>query len=117
MATPIEATVPTTRTEPASRPDPLEARSEREADRDAGKITEFAPEQAREAIDSFGDTIQFGGRTLKFSFDEDFGRVVITVSTGEPADEEVVRQIPPQEFVHLVSKFRELFGLLVDETV
>ena len=29
----------------------------------------------------------------------------------------VIRQIPPEDYLHLIAKFRELFGVLVDETV
>ena len=53
------------------------------------------------------------GRTIEFSFDPDIERVIVKVKA---ADGEVVRQIPPEDYLKFVSRFKELFGVLFDET-
>ena len=69
------------------------------------------PELVRDTIKQLGN-LQFGGRAIHFQYNDDIERVVIRVES--PDTEELVRQIPPEEYLDFVSRFRELFGLLLD---
>ena len=53
-----------------------------------------------------------GVRSLEFSIDKDGGGVILKVKSG---DDEVVRQIPPEELINFRRRFRELLGVLLDE--
>ncbi len=64
-------------------------------------------------MEELSDLVQSVRRELKFSVDSDSGRTVIRVidsSTGE-----LVRQIPPDEVLTLVGRFREDQAGLVKE--
>jgi flagellar protein FlaG len=66
-----------------------------------------------ELVEELSDLVQSVRRELKFSVDSDSGRTVIRVidsSTGE-----LVRQIPPDEVLTLVGRFREDQAGLVKE--
>jgi flagellar protein FlaG len=69
------------------------------------------PELVRDTIKQMGN-LQFGGRAIHFQYNDEIQRVVIRVES--PDTEELVRQIPPEEYLDFVSRFRELFGLLLD---
>ena len=54
-------------------------------------------------------------RQLQFSVHENTGRIVVKVLNSE--NNEVIRQIPEQKFLDVISKFREIMGLIVDDEV
>ena len=66
------------------------------------------------AIEQNGRDFAFGGRTIQFSFDKEINRVIVKVTSEESG--EVIRQIPPEDYLQFVSRFRELLGVLFDET-
>ncbi len=64
------------------------------------------------AVEQSGTQVS-GDRTIEFSFDQDSQRVVVKVKSADTG--EIVRQIPPKEYLQFVAKFRELFGVVLDE--
>jgi flagellar protein FlaG len=50
---------------------------------------------------------------LKFSVNKDSGRIIITVT--DEATGEVIREIPPSEFVKFADKFDEMVGMIFDK--
>ncbi|PLX18717.1 MAG: hypothetical protein C0601_03855 [Candidatus Muiribacterium halophilum] len=54
-------------------------------------------------------------RELAFSVHEKTGRIVVKVMNRE--NNEVIRQIPEQKFLDVISKFRDVLGLIVDDEV
>jgi hypothetical protein len=60
--------------------------------------------------------VALGGRTAEFSYDPRLDRIIVRVLSGDRPGGEVVRQIPPQEYVNFVSRFREMLGVLLNET-
>ena len=71
------------------------------------------PNDAESALERNGRELIFGDRRIEFSFDRDVGRVVVKVRQAE--SEEVVRQIPPEEYLRFIARFREQIGVLFDE--
>jgi flagellar protein FlaG len=51
-------------------------------------------------------------RKLRFSFDTDFGDVVVKVVDGDT--DKVIREIPPKELQNLHIRLREAIGVLFD---
>jgi len=67
-----------------------------------------------EAVSRMSDHVQNIRRGLEFSVDEESDRTVITVYDAE--SEEVIRQIPSEEFLNLVRRMDgELGGALLNE--
>ncbi len=58
--------------------------------------------------------IQFGGHSAAFSYDETLDRVVVRIYSSDIPPREVIRQIPPADYVAFVTRCRELFGVLFD---
>ncbi len=79
-------------------------------DRDKGKISEEARRQIDSLIRKFGAI-----NRLNMHYDENLDRVIVTVTNGET--QEVIRQIPAVEFIPVMSRFNQLFGLAVDRRV
>jgi flagellar protein FlaG len=65
------------------------------------------------SLEQNGREIVFGGRSIQFSFDKAINRVIVKVTDDDSGV--VVRQIPPEEYLQLISKFREMFGVIFDE--
>ncbi|MCC4263190.1 flagellar protein FlaG [Oceanimonas baumannii] len=66
-------------------------------------------EQMAEQMDSFIGTFNRG---LKFRVDEDSGRNVVTVVDNHSGD--IIRQIPTEELLQVISRLAEASGGLID---
>jgi flagellar protein FlaG len=70
-------------------------------------------EEVAEAVSKLNRAAEIFGVDLKFSFREDSKRMqveVLEASTGR-----VLKKIPPDEILDLVSKMNKMIGLLIDE--
>lgn len=67
-----------------------------------------AVEELQSAVESFD-------RKMNFSVDEKSGRFFVKVI--DTSTDEVIREIPPEKVLKIVAHFKELLGLLFDETV
>ncbi|VAW89295.1 Flagellin protein FlaG [hydrothermal vent metagenome] len=84
------------------------------ANEEATAVSETSQLQA--AVSRMSDHVQSIRRGLEFSVDEGTGRTVITVYDAE--SEEVIRQIPSEEFLNLVRRMDEKMetsGSLINE--
>jgi flagellar protein FlaG len=55
----------------------------------------------------------FPEQRISFALDEDSDRLVVRVIDNQT--NEVVRQVPPQEFLELIAKVQQMVGLFFDE--
>lgn len=88
-----------------------------------GSSAETAQEQAgneentsrriKNAVDHANKTMRHAKTKCEFSYHEETKRVSIKVIDEET--EEVIREIPPEETLEMLSKMWELAGLMVDE--
>jgi flagellar protein FlaG len=97
-------------TETARRPEP---RAEADTSERAAPSTPADPSALKAAVDSGGVQLLSDGRTIEFSIDSDSNRVIIKVKSADTG--EVVRQIPPDDYLKLVAQFKELYGVLFDQ--
>ncbi len=72
-------------------------------------------EQPAPRLDESIQEVIVGDRTIEFSFDDEVGRVVVKVKSKESG--EIVRQIPPEDFLAFSARFREMLGVLFDEVI
>lgn len=68
-----------------------------------------------DAVSKLNDHMQVIRRNLKFTLDEDLGRMVVTVTDAET--NEVVRQIPSEETLAVAKNLQGLKGLLLKTEV
>ena len=59
--------------------------------------------------------VPYRGSWIEFEYDKDSGRVIIRVRSEDSG--EIVRQIPRDEYLKLTAQFKELAGVLFNETV
>ena len=106
---------------PIGVPPDVAGASEARRDRPAETARGPAPRdevEARPSTPRLDESIQeviVGDRTIEFSYDDSVGRVVVKVRSKESG--EVVRQIPPEDFLAFSARFRELLGVLFDEVI
>lgn len=67
----------------------------------------------KDAVDHANQTMRQSKTKCEFSYHEETKRVSIKVIDEET--EEVIREIPPEETLEMLSKMWELAGLMVDE--
>lgn len=67
----------------------------------------------KSAVDHANKTMRQSKTKCEFSYHEETKRVSIKVIDAET--EEVIREIPPEETLEMISKMWELAGLMVDE--
>ena len=67
----------------------------------------------KNAVDHANKTMRHAKTKCEFSYHEETKRVSIKVIDAET--EEVIREIPPEETLEMISKMWELAGLMVDE--
>jgi flagellar protein FlaG len=110
---------PTPRAAPVTGVSRAEARAFESVDRlprEPERPREGAPAPQKdlaELVGELSDLVQAVRRELRFSVDEESGRTVIRVVDSETG--ELVRQIPPEEVVNLVGRFKAEQAGLVSE--
>jgi uncharacterized FlaG/YvyC family protein len=67
-------------------------------------------DQAVEKLRSAGDLFN---KRLDFRVDEETNRIVVKVI--DTRTDKVIKEIPPEQLLHLAAKIQEMIGLLVDE--
>lgn len=72
-------------------------------------------EKLKAGIDNLNHSLQAFNIKISFSKDEPTGRTVIRVSNSE--SDEIIREIPPEQFLKIAAKLSELMGLLVDQKI
>ena len=74
---------------------------------------ENASRRIKNAVEHANQTMRHAKTKCEFSYHEETKRVSIKVIDEET--EEVIREIPPEETLEMLSKMWELAGLMVDE--
>ena len=85
-----------------------DARAQEQADN-----PENASRRIKNAVEHANKTMRHAKTKCEFSYHEETKRVSIKVIDEET--EEVIREIPPEETLEMLSKMWELAGLMVDE--
>lgn len=70
-------------------------------------------ERTEQAVAKLNEILKDRERDLEFSVDDDTGRTILKVIHAESG--EVIRQIPPEELLHIARVFIEGTGSLIDD--
>ncbi|MBY0578120.1 MAG: flagellar protein FlaG [Burkholderiales bacterium] len=70
-------------------------------------------DQLRQAVNQINQEIQFANKDIKFSLDNQSGRVVVKVMDTQT--NEVIRQIPSKEMLAIADAMGKLQGLIVQQ--
>lgn len=100
--------------ERTAKPDPS-SMVEAQAKAKAEEAQELSVEKLDDAVQRLNDLAESVQRQLRFSVDDDTGRSVITVTDKET--DEVIRQIPSEEVLNLISRFQKFESGILEEMV
>ena len=92
---------------------PVEVQAEVPAGQEQTGNPENDSRRIKNAVDHANQTMRQSKTKCEFSYHEETKRVSIKVIDAET--EEVIREIPPEETLEMISKMWELAGLMVDE--
>lgn len=73
----------------------------------------LAEKKIRQAVDEANQRTRFTKKSFEYAVDDKTNRISITVRDQET--DEVIREIPSEETLDMVSKIWELAGIIVDE--
>ena len=92
-------------------------RKEKKVPEEEVKTEMMTPEEIEKEIENLNKVSEMLNlnRELAFSIHEKTGRIVVKVMNRD--NNEVIRQIPEQKFLDVISKFRDVLGLIVDDEV
>lgn len=71
------------------------------------------PDQIKSAISTANRRAHFGNTNAEFSYHEATKRISVKIIDKDT--NEVIREIPPEETLEMISKMWELCGIMVDE--
>ena len=97
---------------PGDRPAPTE-----EKEPSTGLVREAAPESRAEVerlVEEADQGLKVLNERLGFQVHEDSGQLFVQVVDRETG--EVIRESPPEEFLDLIVRMREMVGVFLDET-
>jgi uncharacterized FlaG/YvyC family protein len=69
----------------------------------------------RQSLREVSEKIEVHGSTAEFSYDQKLDVVVVKIFSSASEPREIVRQIPPEDYLKFQARYRELLGLLFDE--
>ncbi|MFP4200510.1 MAG: flagellar protein FlaG [Bacillota bacterium] len=72
-------------------------------------------EDVEEYADRLNETLRLFDRRLAFEIHEDTQRYLVRVV--DPKTDEIIREIPPEEFLDLVARIEQMVGLIIDEWI
>ncbi|MCX7856663.1 MAG: flagellar protein FlaG [Deltaproteobacteria bacterium] len=82
--------------------------------RQSEKEETFDAKEIRRKIQEFLETIN-KNTSLRMRYDGDIDRVIVTIV--ETGTEKVIRQIPPEEFVAFLKRFRSSLALIFERSI
>ena len=68
-----------------------------------------------QAVEQVNKSMDLINRSLKFQIHEETERLMVKVYDQDTG--EVIKEIPPEEFLNMVAKLRESFGIFIDQYV
>ena len=113
---PVSSEYDVTRTVAPSDPIPgIDKAAPVEVEETREHAEELTRETLERAIERLARTTEYVNKRLKFSLHEASERMQVFVIDG--LSQEVIKEIPPEEFLNIVAHIREMVGLLLDERV
>jgi len=89
------------------------AQEEPQVEKDKKSLLE--PEKTREFAEVLNRLFQTFDLELRFTVHEPTGEIIARIVNRQTG--EVIREIPPEKFLDMVARLRELVGIFVDEIV
>lgn len=92
---------------------PVQNAAQLQGQQEQKPIDEKDSKKIKDAVNHANQTMKHAKTRCEFSYHEETKRVSIKVLDADT--EEIIREIPPEETLEMLSKMWELAGLLVDE--
>lgn len=87
--------------------------NERDGAKSTAQNIKVTDEKLQQATEAMGKIAQAMNSHLDFSVDKSTGKTVVKIINGDTG--KVIRQIPPEETLRIMSKMRDIIGLLFDQ--
>lgn len=83
----------------------------------ASDINEQVKKTQEEIIQNIEEMLKFfeQNTSVKFQYDKSINKIIIQVING--GNNEIIKQIPPEEMVRFLKAFNEIIGLLIDKEI
>jgi flagellar protein FlaG len=75
----------------------------------------ISDEKLKESVNALNKTLEAIDKKYEFSIHEETDRPVVRVYDRNSG--EIIKQIPPEEVLNILTKIRELIGIFIDERV
>ncbi|UCZ52677.1 flagellar protein FlaG [Bacillus shivajii] len=79
------------------------------------KAKEWSLDELDQAVEAMNDLSMFRHTSLQFEQHEVLDRTMVKVVDQET--EEIVKEIPPEEFLDMISSMLEFAGIIIDEKI
>ncbi|MCK8816022.1 flagellar protein FlaG [Natroniella sulfidigena] len=79
------------------------------------KLEELTEEKLEEGIETLNESVENLQKGLKFQIHEESDRMQVQVV--DVIEDEVLKELPPEEVLEMLGKIREMVGLIIDETI
>lgn len=76
---------------------------------------EWSLEDLQQSIESMNELVMFKPTSLKFEQHETLNRTMVKIIDKQT--DEIVREIPPEEFLDMISSMLEFAGIIIDEKI
>lgn len=79
------------------------------------EVKKVTQEELETQIETMNQMMEVKNTGLKFNFHDELDRIYVQVV--DKKTEEVVREIPPEKFLDMISSMLEFVGLMIDEKI
>ncbi|MEW9109706.1 MAG: flagellar protein FlaG [Cytobacillus gottheilii] len=94
---------------------PLVSLAETKVDKNEQDQHEVSKDYLEEKITDTNNFLEPNFKSVKFQLHEDLNRYYVKVIDSD--SKEVVREIPPKEFLDMIAKMTEFLGVLIDKKI
>ncbi|MEB1806641.1 MAG: flagellar protein FlaG [Bacillaceae bacterium] len=79
------------------------------------EVNKFTIEDIETQVESMNQMMETKNTGLKFNFHEDLERIYVQVVDRQT--DEVIKEIPPEKFLDMVSTMLDFMGLMIDQRI
>jgi len=79
------------------------------------ELEEFTEEQIEEGVETLNESVEALHKGLKFEIHEESDRMHVQVV--DVIEDEVLKELPPEEILDMLGRIQEMVGIIIDEKV
>ena len=91
------------------------AKAETQRESLSDDLEELTEEELEEGIETLNESVQALHKSLKFELHEESDRMQVQVI--DVIEDEVLKELPPEEVLDMLGRIRQMVGLIIDERI